>query len=206
MKTTTKIPKLTDLIKSKKFDYVNSDITDTLFEKPKEVSTEFDLMTIDKTTSSEDIISQMEKEGYRPANAWELLNYSWNGEDTVVALGSVGEVGGGRRVVCLFRDDSGRNLGLGWWGGDWGSDYRFLRVKCDKTKSLEPLTLNPSVTKLSTKYQIDRNTIEIDQFKHLTILNQGSQREFVFLGSTIETVEKVISILQEAVKLAKNDK
>ena len=130
-----------ELVKAKKFDWINPAIREGLFETPKEVATEFDLMTIDKRMSSEDIIKQMADEGYRPANAWELLDYNWNGKDIVVALGSVCKVRGYRFVLYLYEDRSKRGLCLSWWGGGWGSRYRFLRVRNSVTKTLETKAL-----------------------------------------------------------------
>lgn len=130
--TKTKTPKLSSLIKPLKFDWVNSDITDTLFKQPKEVSSDYKLFNFDRYISSEDALKEMEKEGYRPANVWELLGYAkngWNNRDWVVALGSVGEVHGSRHVPALDRDGSKRRLDLRWFDGGWRADYRFLAVR-----------------------------------------------------------------------------
>jgi hypothetical protein len=131
-----------------KFDWVNSDITDTLFDEPQEISTEYDVMPIDKYMSSEDIIIQMEKEGYRPANFRELLAYSqkeWNGKDTVVALGSVASVRVSRRVPYLVKDGSGRSLNRSWWDYAWRPSCRFLRVRNSVAKTLETHSLTLAI-------------------------------------------------------------
>lgn len=126
----TKIPKLSTLIESKKFDWVNSNITDTLFPAPKEIKNDFKVFHFNKYVSSEDAVKEMEKEGFRPANIYELLSWKdWNGEDTVVALGSVGRVGGDRNVPHLGRDGSRRYLALRWWANDGGAHCRFLGVR-----------------------------------------------------------------------------
>jgi hypothetical protein len=138
--TKTKIPKLSSLIKAKKFDWVNSDITDNLFETPKEIGTDFKLFHFDRYILSEDAISEMANEGFRPANAWELLSWKdWNDKDWVVALGSVGEVGGDRYVPCLVGDGSERDLDLGWWDDGWDADYRFLGVRNSSLGSSDAL-------------------------------------------------------------------
>lgn len=142
--TKTKTPKLSTLIEAIKFDWVNSDITDDLFATPKEVSTDYRIFDFGRNISSEEAIKEMEKDGYRPANAWELLGYAkigWNNKDLVVALGSVGGVGGGRDVPYLRRVDSGRDLDLGWWGSDWGVYYRFLGVRNLSSDASVTLTL-----------------------------------------------------------------
>jgi hypothetical protein len=158
----TKIPKLSSLIKKQKFDWVNSDITDSLFETPKEISSDYELCHFDRYISSEDAIKEMEKDGYRPANAWELLSWKdWNGTDTtdtVVALGSVGEVVGIRCVPCIDGGGSGRSLYLYWFDDDWFASCRFLRVRNSSLKSsdtknkalgnLDSLTLESAISKV----------------------------------------------------------
>lgn len=127
-----KTPLLSKLISDKKFDYVNSNIVDGFFPEPTSISSDYKLFHINRYISSEDAIEEMKKEGYRAANAWELLQWpDWNEKDLVVALGSVGEVGGARLVPYLGRDDSERYLDLGLWDGSWGGDCRFLAVAID---------------------------------------------------------------------------
>ena len=134
--TKTKIQPIMKLIKNQKFDWVNSNIREGLFETPKEVSGDFKLFHFDKRLSSEDAIKEMEKEGYSPANAWELLNWKdWNNKDFVVALGSVGEVDGSRHVPVLGRDDSKRCLHLIWWVSGWDACCRFLGVRNSELKT-----------------------------------------------------------------------
>ena len=131
-----KTPSLTSLIKEKEFDWVNSNITDTLFPEPKEIRNDFKLFHFDKYFSSEDAIKELEKYGWRAANAWELLSWKdWNGKDWVVALGSVGEVHGDHLVPSLDGGSSKRYLDLDWWGDDWSSFCRFLAVATCKDKA-----------------------------------------------------------------------
>lgn len=130
MSTTTKIPKLSTLIKGRKFDWVDSDITDTLFETPKEIGTDFRLFHFNRYISSDDAIKEMEKEGYRPANAWELLEWKDANEyDSVITLGSVGLVEGIQHVVVLRRVGAWQLLGLISRVGAWGAHGRFLAVR-----------------------------------------------------------------------------
>jgi hypothetical protein len=137
----TKISKLSSLIKTKKFDWVNSDIKDGLFETPKEIRTDLKLYNFNRYISSEDVVKEMEKDGYSPVNAWELLTWKdWNSIDLVVALGSVGKAGGGRSVPYLRRGVSERDLGLDWWGNGWRARCRFLAVRNSSLKPSEPLT------------------------------------------------------------------
>lgn len=122
---------LTSLIKSLKFNYVNSDIEEHFtYEAPR--SADYKLFHFGRDIKSEDAVKEIEKEGYSPATLLELLAYAkdgWNNEDWVVALGSVAEVRLSRSVPYLAGRDAGRSLRLGWWGGRWLRDYRFLAVR-----------------------------------------------------------------------------
>lgn len=143
-KEKTKIPPLMKLIKKAKFDYVNYSINDTLFQQPGELLKYFKIYHFNKNISTEDAIQEIEKDEYRPANAWELVNYAiegWNGTDWVVGLGSVAEVDGDRGVPYLGGDVSERFLGLYDWGGAWSSRGRFLGVR-NGSKTLN--TLSPT--------------------------------------------------------------
>ena len=131
---------LQNLIKKHKFDWVNSNITSAHFPDSGERGKDYKLFHFDKQISSEDVIKEIEKENYRPCNLYELLEWKdWNGEDTVVALGSVWrDFGGSRRVACLYSGDSERRLSLGVWDGDWDGYYRFLAVRKSGTPTLVP--------------------------------------------------------------------
>lgn len=135
MKTKTTLKKL---IEKRKFDYVNSDIEKN-FTVEDVRSSEYRLFHFDQHVSSEDAIAEIEKEGCLPANATELLSWEdWNGTDTVVALGSVAEVRGYRRVLSLWEYGSERDLRLAWVGIDWYDRCRFLAVrKVSETQVLE---------------------------------------------------------------------
>jgi len=120
---------LKQLINSNKFYWVNSNIEKN-FKLEEVRNTDYKLFHFDKYVSSKYAIKEIENEGYCPANLAELLNWKdWNNKDWVVALGSVTEIGGGRRVAYLFRVDSGCDLDLGWFDGDWVGGCRFLGVK-----------------------------------------------------------------------------
>ena len=140
--------KLSKLIRSHKFDYVSILITDDLFPAPKKLRKGYKLFHFDKPISSEDAVEEMEKEGYAPANVYELLSWKdWNKDNYVIALGSVGEVCGIRRVVYLGRGGTERFLNLGHWSGGWYAYDRFLAVRNSTVKlsssveTSEPLSL-----------------------------------------------------------------
>jgi hypothetical protein len=112
------------------FDYVNPSITEDKFPLTKREHKGYKLFHFDRYISSEDVVAEMAKEGYAPANLLELLSWKdWNGKDRVGGLGSVGEVLGGRGVPCLDGGDSGRGLSRDNWDGGWDSGYRFLAVR-----------------------------------------------------------------------------
>ena len=125
-----------------RFDWVSPNITEENFPPEKVRNTDYKLFHFDRYVSSEDVVKEMDKEGYNPANIYELLNWKdWNSKDWVVALGSSCVLGGSRQVAFLSRVDFGRGLVLDVWGGDWRGDWfgfaRFLGVRNLETKALE---------------------------------------------------------------------
>lgn len=156
-----------ELINTWKFDWVNPEIEKNLvMEKAR--SYNYKLFHFDKTLSSKEVIKEMEKEGYIPANSTELLSWKdWNNKDWVVALGSVARVGGGRGVLCLYGDGSERRLLLLWFGGGWNSGFRFLAVR---TGSEEPKKLGVSHLDSLSLGHLERIESKLDRLlKHLGI-------------------------------------
>lgn len=142
--------KISTLIKKLKFDRVNSNITDDLFPDSGERGKDHEIFHFNKYISSEYAIEEMNKQGYRPMTAHELLEWAkdnWNGEDWVMALGSVVAVDGLRCVACLGRLGRGRYLYLSWFGLGWYEHYRFAAVR--KSENLEPKKLGAG-TELET--------------------------------------------------------
>jgi len=114
---------LKETIQKLNFDYINSDITEKNFPKPK-----VQAIKLGKEVSSEEALRLLDEKGLRPATLYELLDYAkeWNGEDYVVALGSVWRYSDGdRSVPFLYRFDDERELNLGCWDGVW-VDYWFF--------------------------------------------------------------------------------
>jgi hypothetical protein len=130
--------KLKQLIKQNKFDYVDSDITETNFPDNGRHLKDFKLFHFNRNISSENVVKEMEKEGYVPANIYELLEWKdWNDKDSIVALGSVWlHWNGYRSVAYLDSDGSRRRLNLCIWDGDWFDDGRFLAVRKSGTETL----------------------------------------------------------------------
>lgn len=132
MKTKLNFSQLT-----KQFDYVNSDI-EANFPLTEPRSSEYRLFHFDRYVTSEKAIEEIEKEGYSVATLSELLLWKeWNGKDWVMALGSVAEVSGSRRVAGLGRRGSRRGLYLFWFGRRWYVHCRFLAVRVSEPKTLE---------------------------------------------------------------------
>jgi len=117
---------LKETIQKLNFDYINSDITEKNFPKPK-----VQAIKLGKEVSSEEALRLLDEKGLRPATLYELLDYAkeWNGEDYVVALGSVWQDSSGRRrVPFLGRYYGGRVLNLSSWDGGWLDFWFFAAV------------------------------------------------------------------------------
>ena len=135
--------KLSKLIEKGKFGYVNSDITEANFPDLKSKAKEYKLFHFDRTIFSEDIIKEMQKEGWEPADLRQLLSWKdGNEKDWVVALGQEWRDSRGDRGVPYLDFDGERMLRLGWDGGGWHARCRFLAVRNSSAKqivALEPL-------------------------------------------------------------------
>lgn len=122
------------------YDWKNNDITTKNFPistemigKKVEVSTK--LFDFNKDISSEDVISEMDKDGYRPATLMELLVLGCllselQRQFPIVALGSVWrDADGDCYVPCLYVDGPEYGLDLPWFGSEWLVNDRFLGVR-----------------------------------------------------------------------------
>ena len=128
---------LKEMIVAGKYDWVNGDITQERFPikgtGQKEV--EVTLFHFNKTITSDQVISEMDKAGYRPARLEELLALGVSQPELqkqfpVVAVGSVWRrnPGGHRNVPYLHWFSAERCLGLYWFEGGWGGHWRFAAV------------------------------------------------------------------------------
>lgn len=127
---------LEQMIATGRYDWTNSDITAKRFPITGKGIMEFEAryFRFNRNISSEKAIEAMAEEGWEPAKIEHLLCFGEKYPDEqrkfpIVALGSVAEVDGSRRVPCLGRVDSGRDLCLGWFGRGWVPDGRFLAVR-----------------------------------------------------------------------------
>ena len=126
-----------DAVKEGNFDWSNDNINSTNFPKPangQKSEKEIAIFHFAKTMSSEAVIAEMNKAEYRPATIWELTGLAKKEPDLqrkfpVVALGSVCELRGDRRVAGLYGDAGGRGLGLYCFGVDWSDRCRFAAVR-----------------------------------------------------------------------------
>ena len=157
---------LNNLIKACKFNYVNSDITEKHFPL-KKIRGKVKIFNFDYFISSEDAIKEMEKEGYQPANAYELLEYAkndWNENDWIVALGSTWQASPGNLAVLVLHSSSGgRELRFDCFACRWDRPCVFAGVR----KSLETqplgsaLELEPFETRLLSLEEKFRKLKEI---------------------------------------------
>lgn len=93
-----------------------------------------------RTLSSSNLISSKDARALCEADGWQagalehLLVFGamfpeFQRANPLIALGSEGLLGGGRRVPGVWGDGSKRGLDLDWWGDGWHQDDRFLSVR-----------------------------------------------------------------------------
>jgi len=138
--------KLKPLIDDLKLDYINKNITDENFPYGEfQDGGDVTLFHPNRYMSSNDVTAAMENEGLRPATLHEMLIWAaenWNGEDWVIALGSVASLDGEQHVAFLDRFDTERGLYLVWRDYVWSGFCRFAAVR--KSQSSETHTIKPS--------------------------------------------------------------
>lgn len=127
---------LEQMIAAGKYDWSNSDITAKRFPLKGSGKSELEpkLFYFGQDMSSEKVIAEMDKEGFRPCTIEELLAIGEQHPELqrkfpMVALGSVAELDGDRSVAYLGRNDSKRKLRLHWFGPGWPDIYRFPAVR-----------------------------------------------------------------------------
>lgn len=114
-----------------KYDYVNSDINKFPYEETD--TGEIEIINFGKSISSEDAIKELDKKGYRPATATELLllgaqHPDLQRKDPIVALGTMQPVDD-RRVAYLDGYSTDRFLLVSWFVLDWFEHYVFAAVR-----------------------------------------------------------------------------
>ena len=159
LKEKNSMKSLAQLIKDKKFDWVNNDIEKHFVATEVPEDTEYKLFQFDRNISSKDAVKEIEKEGWRPANISELLSWKDWKDEFVIALGSIAEVNGFHYVPCLSRGDSRWYLGLGWWDVGWAPVYRFLAVRHS--------SLSTSDTQKSEISSLESLTLRIEKLEEI---------------------------------------
>ena len=126
-----------DGIKAGNYDWKNNDITSKHFPSQETGSREvvIELFHFGKDMSTDEVLAELDKQGYRPATLKELLPLgekypNLQREFPIIALGSVWRDSNGNRFCpYLGRDGSERNLDLRWVGRRWGDGCRFAVVR-----------------------------------------------------------------------------
>ena len=125
------------LVAQGKYDWKNSDIKSKNFQTTRkgETTLNLELVHLNQVLTSEEVIKELDKRGLRPAELHELLSFGIQYQEEqrkypIVAMGSVWQHWSGYRdVAYLFGDGGERGLGLGYFGGRWSEDFRFLAVR-----------------------------------------------------------------------------
>ena len=124
------------LVANGKYDWKNENITNKNFPTTKkgEVSLNMELVHFNQTLTSEEVIADLKKRGFRPAELHELLSFGIQYPEEqrkypIVALGSVWRWDVGRRVPYLDGDGGKRDLNLDYFDSLWVGYCRFLAVR-----------------------------------------------------------------------------
>lgn len=125
-----------DGIKAGSYDWKNDDITSEHFPSQEAGTKEatVDLFHYGKDMSTDEVLADLDKQGYRPATLKELLALGEKHPDLqrefpIIALGSVWRRPDGRVCPYLDRDGSERGLSLRWIDRRWDDDCRFAAVR-----------------------------------------------------------------------------
>ena len=118
-----------------KYDWANDNIVKKFqFDQLTIGEWEFKLVPAGKLISSEAAKKLCEADGFQAAKLEHLLVFGAmfpeeQKKNPVIALGSVCEFGGSRRVPGLWFGVDRRKLVLYWWSDGWNGNYRFLSVR-----------------------------------------------------------------------------
>ncbi len=124
---------LAEMIAAGNYDWKNNDINAKHFKVEGEGQQEIwiELIHFGRVMTSDQVITELDKQGLRPAKIEELLALGAQHPDEqrkywIAALGSVSP---GRYVACLYLDGSGRYPSLDYFDSDWDGCYRFTAVR-----------------------------------------------------------------------------
>jgi hypothetical protein len=119
------------------YQAVSSSITSRNFPSSRrgKAQVEIILTRFEGRMTSEEVVTELGKEGLRPAELPEFLAFGAEYPEvqrrfSIVALGSVWrDPKGYRNVPCLFTASEGRYLDLHWWDDGWYSYSRFAAIR-----------------------------------------------------------------------------
>lgn len=137
----------------KKYDniyYKNSDLTEENFPTPKVTQTKnWKIIKMTKSFSSQEALDEIKKQGCRPANLYELLEWAKDNQEKnqwVIALGQIWtDAVGNHMVPYVYRDSDGDfGFSLGIFEDDWSDDYCLLCFCDESTQALSTSETQPS--------------------------------------------------------------
>ena len=127
---------ITQMVELGKYNWVNENVKTKFELDPTLVGKwECELVEPKKSITSESASKLCSDDGWMPAQVDHLLMFGstypkLQRQNWIVGLGSSCQNKFDHRVVpVLFSDDRSRDLDLSYWGIDWNSDCRFLRVR-----------------------------------------------------------------------------
>ena len=134
-----------DAVRDGRYDWACPDITSSNFPTPtrrkrKKVEVVMELLDFNRVTSTDEVLCELDKAGYRPLELRELLAFGekrpeFQREFPIVALGSTWmcPYSGNRRLVPYLGGlGSERRLNLFWVGCGWSQFCRFAAVRVRK--------------------------------------------------------------------------
>ena len=119
------------------YDHSNGDITTKHFPLTRKGRTEVEvkLFHFNRKMTSEEVLAEMDKAGYRAAETHELLalGEKYPEEQRKYPIAGLGSVWlgwrDGFRVVCLDENDNEREVPLYWFEAYWTERWRFAGVR-----------------------------------------------------------------------------
>jgi hypothetical protein len=128
---------LRDAVDAGNYQGVNASITSENFPSTRHGQTELEIILVryQRRMTSEEVLSELDKAGLRPAELPEFLAFGATFPEvqrqfSIVALGSVWKDRKGyRNVPCLYEASEARYLDLHWWDDGWYSFSRFAAIR-----------------------------------------------------------------------------
>jgi hypothetical protein len=122
-----------EAIKAGNYQAVHDDITSNNFPSTRSGQADLEIILVryDRRMASEDVVRELDREGFRAAELLEFLAFGATYPDvqrkfSVAGLGSVWrDRKGYRNVPCLYEASEGRYLDLHWWDDGWYTYTRF---------------------------------------------------------------------------------